>query len=196
MLLESIHKRPQMPDSIFYHHTAMASQSTFGDVVRTIKNRTDKNGKHWVTGYHCVILSDGSISPFCRWDRYGNQVSGYNATSLGIAFNGNFETDPKIPFSNPDGRFGSPFPTEIQVNSGARVVALWALLYDIPLDFSKSIRPHCVVSNKTCPGSNFTDEQFKNMVTGFCTHWKNTPSIMEKIAQYRLKPYTIDKNWS
>ena len=56
-------------------------------MVKVIKD------KGWLTGYHCVVVKDGSIHPFCRWDRYGNHAKGHNLTSLGIAFNGNFETE-------------------------------------------------------------------------------------------------------
>ncbi|MBN1552071.1 N-acetylmuramoyl-L-alanine amidase [bacterium] len=195
VVLESIHVRQKKPDSIYYHHTAMSSSSTFDDVVKTIKNHTDKNGNHWVTGYHCVILSDGSISPFCRWDRYGNHATGYNMNSLGIAFNGNFETNPKIPFSNPDGRCGEPRPTEVQLVSGGRIVALWSLVYGIPCDFNRSIMPHNKVSDKTCPGTQFPYDQFKRIVEDFITQWNKSPTVMEKIEQFKIKPFVFDKGW-
>jgi hypothetical protein len=124
---------------IVYHHTAMNSASRFEDVVRVIKNRVDE-GKHWVTGYHCVVTSDGVAHPFCRWDRYGNHVAGYNRRSLGISFNGNFETNPSVPYANPDGRYGAPRPTEEQLRTGARVVALWSLVY-VDLDFTRVRAP-------------------------------------------------------
>jgi len=43
---------------------------------------------------------------------------GFNRRSLGISFNGNFETNPNVPFSNPDSRYGPPRPMEPQLRAG------------------------------------------------------------------------------
>jgi hypothetical protein len=181
--LEDTHLRKKDPDLIVYHHTAMTSKSTFQDVVRVIKD------KKWLTGYNCVIQYDGSIHPFCSWDRFGNHAIGYNARSLGISFNGNFETDPKIPFSNPDGRMGPSRPSEAQVKSGARVVALWTFIYPIPVDFEKSIIPHNKISTKTCPGNSFPYGEFQKWVEYFRTEWEKSEAIKQRIEAFKLKPY-------
>ncbi len=181
--LENIHVRKQNPDLIVYHHTAMNSKSTFQDVVRVIKDR------NWSTGYNCVIHYSGSIHPFCRWDRYGNHAIGYNMRSLGISFNGNFETNSAVPFSNPSGRMGPSRPSEAQLRAGARVVALWTFLYDIEIDFEKTIIPHNKISSKTCPGSSFPYDEFKKWVEHFHSKWSQSDFAGEKIAAYKLKPY-------
>lgn len=181
--LENIHVRRQNPDLIVYHHTAMNSKSTFQDVVRVIKDR------NWSTGYNCVIHYSGTIHPFCRWDRYGNHALGYNMRSLGISFNGNFETNPDVPFSNPSGRMGPSRPSEAQLTAGARVVALWTFLYEIDIDFEKTIIPHNKISSKTCPGSSFPYDEFKKWVEHFHTKWSQSDFAKEKIAAYKLKPY-------
>lgn len=192
--LEWAHKRKKNPDLIVYHHTAMSSRSTFEDVVRVIKNRTDSKGNHWLTGYNCVVPFDGSIHPFCRWDRYGNHAAGYNRNSLGIAFNGNFETDPKVPYSNPDGRYGDARPSEVQLKAAARVVTLWTFLYPIEVDFEKSIIPHNKLSSKTCPGSEFPYDEFKKWVEFYRTRWDKSAAVKERIEEFKLKPYLyIDK---
>jgi N-acetylmuramoyl-L-alanine amidase-like protein len=188
-VLESVHRRDQDPNLVVYHHTALSSDSTFEDVVGVIKSRTDASGQHWLTGYNCVILADGSIHAFCRWDRYGSHAVGYNRRSLGIAFNGNFETNPTVPFSNPDGRYGESRPTDVQLRAGARVVALWTFLYPIQLDFAGSIIPHKQIASKACPGSNFPYDQFKQLVTFYRQRWEQTSSVMAAIAAFRLKPY-------
>ena len=169
--LEWVHIRKSDPSMIIYHHTTMNRSSSFEDVVNVIKSRTDSKGNHWITGYNCVITEDGGIHPFCRWDRYGNHAAGLNAKSLGLSFNGNFETDASIPFSNPDGRYGPPMPTDEQLDAGARIVALWCHLYNIPLDFDERIIPHSQVSDKTCPGKNFPTEMFRKLVTKYHTAW-------------------------
>ncbi len=187
--LEGIHRRPADPNLVVYHHTAMSSRSTFEDVVRVIKSRTDSQGNHWITGYNCVILADGSIHAFCRWDRYGNHAVGYNRQSLGITFNGNFETNPKVPFSNPDGRFGAPRPTEAQLKAGARIVTLWSLIYPIPIDFEKAIIPHKQISPKTCPGNMFPYDEFKKLVEFYRGQWEKSAAVKQRIASFKLKPY-------
>jgi hypothetical protein len=189
-LLERVHIRPRDPDMIVIHHTAMSSRSTFEDVVRTIKDRTDGKGNHWVTGYNCVILADGAIRPFCRWDRFGNHAAGYNEQSLGLAFNGNFEPDPKVPFSNPDGRYGATRPTDAQLRAGARVVALWTFLYDgIKLDFERNIIPHRKISSKTCPGSAFPYQEFEKLVKQYVELWQKSAAVQQSLAAYKDKPY-------
>jgi len=188
-ILEGIHHRGQEPSMIVYHHTAMRHTASMEDLVRVIKERTDGHGNHWVTGYHCVILGDATIAPFCRWDRCGNHAAGYNRQSLGLTFMGNFETDPRVPFSNPDGRYGPSRPTEAQLVNGARVAALWTLLYTIEPDFEKAIIPHRQISSKSCPGGNFPYATFQDLVRDFHTRWKQDPVAQERIAQFALKPY-------
>src|SRR2546425_2523926 len=174
-LLETVHRRTAKPDLVVYHHTAMSSESSFEDVVRVIKSRTDDQNNHWLTGYNCVILADGSVHAFCRWDRYGSHAVGYNARSLGIAFNGNFETDPRVPSSNPDGRYGPPRPTEAQLRAGARVVTLWTFLYPIALDFDRQIIPHRQIASKACPGSQFPYAEFRQLVAFYRSRWEHSP---------------------
>jgi len=187
--LEHVHRRGADPDLIIYHHTAMHAESTFDDVVRVITSRTDSRGNRWLTGYNCVVVASGSIHPFCRWDRYGNHVAGHNRRSLGIAFNGNFETDPSVPFSNPDGRYGEPRPGEAQLRAGARVIALWTLLYDIPADFGTTVLPHNALAQKACPGSEFPHAELERWVGYFRRRWQASDFAQERIAAFRLKPY-------
>lgn len=187
--LEWVHKRKKNPNQIVYHHTAMNSRSTFEDVVRVIKNRTDSKGNHWVTGYNCVICTEGSIHPFCRWDRYGNHAAGHNLRSLGLTFNGNYETDRSVPFSNPDGKMGLSRPTEAQLKSAARVVTLWTFLYPIAVDFDKLIIPHNAISNKTCPGSNFPFDEFREWIKLYRKKWETSTAIQDRIQTFKLKPF-------
>ncbi len=187
--LEAVHLRPADPSMIVYHHTAMDSRTGFDDVVRVIKDRKDANGRNWLTGYNCVILADGSVHPFCRWDRYGSHAVGYNRDSLGISFNGNFETNPLVPFSNPDGRMGPSRPTTAQLEAGARVVALWTFLYDIKADFDKVIIPHKQIASKACPGSNFPYERFQALVKFYRQRWAQPGLARDRIAAFNERPF-------
>jgi hypothetical protein len=190
-ILQDVHLPPAPPDLAVIHHTAMPRASTFEDVVRVIKSRTDERGNHFLTGYHCVVLVDGSIHPFCRWDRFGNHVAGFNKRSLGLAYNCNCETDPSVPFSNPTGRYGPPRPTEVQLKSGAKVVVLWSYLYpDITIDFQRHIVTHRQLTpDKACPGSQFPWDEFKALVEHYRSRWDKSQLIQERIAAFRMKPY-------
>ncbi len=203
------HRRPHDPDCVVFHHTAMHSDTTFDDVVRVIKGHTydiksvDRNGKpivkkaHWLTGYNCVILADGSIHPFCRWDRAGIHAGNMNARSLGIAFNGNFETNPNVSGANVGNRLGIDKPSDAQLKSGARVIALWILLYgiDYAAKFAENIIPHwkCPPARSTvCPGSNFPYAELETIVRRYCEAWKK-PGVSAMIEDYKLKPYIFQK---
>ena len=185
--LEYRHRRPADPAVIVYHHTSMHSDASFADVVRIIKD------KGWLTGYHCVVFKDGSIHAFCRWDRYGNHVAGYNLRSLGVAFNGNFETDARVPFANVNGRFGEPKPTDEQMHAAARVIALWGHLYAIPLNWRQNIVPHRELAATRCPGSNFPLVEFRKLIQHYHAQWSGSASAREELELYRQKPYLFVK---
>ncbi|MGH7493423.1 MAG: peptidoglycan recognition protein family protein [bacterium] len=186
-LLQHRHRREADPNLIVYHHTSMHSGTSFAEVVKIIKD------KGWLTGYHCVVLQDGSIHAFCRWDRYGSHVQGHNRRSLGLALNGNFETDPRIPFANVNGRFGEPKPTDEQLHAAARVAALWCHVYAIPLNWHQSILPHRELSATRCPGSNFPLPEFRKLIQHYHTQWSSSASARDELELYRQKPYLFVK---
>jgi hypothetical protein len=181
--LEHVHLRPANPDLIVVHHTGMHSDTTFAEVVSLIKQ------KGWLTGYHCVVLKDGSIHPFCRWDRYGTHVRGYNRRSLAIALHGNFETDPAQPFANADGRYGLTAPSDVQLDAAARVVALWTFLYEIPLAFESAIVPHSALVPTACPGSNFPLVLFQQLIRSYRQQWEQSEEARREIALFQQRPF-------
>lgn len=180
--LETTHLRKKPIDLIVYHHTAMHSDSPFEEIIREF----DRKG--WLTGYHCIIMKDGTIRVLCRWDRFGNHVRGYNQTSLGISLHGNFEPNPRVPFSNPDGRMGIMHPTPIQLENAAKIVALWSILYQVPLDFNKSILPHRKLAPKACPGANFPQANFIAQVTDYHAKWSADQKMLDAIQRFSLNP--------
>ena len=185
--LDNEHKRSGNPTLIVFHHTAMSASASFKDIVDEFLIQ-----KKWLTGYHCVIMPDGTIRPFCRWDRYGSHTKGRNTRSLGIAFHGNFHTEPDDKFSNADGRYGNQRPTEAQLHAGARVVALWAYLYDgIQLDFDNCILPHrtALPGHTVCPGSNFAYREFEKLVRNYYDAWRESNLALDEIGKFKQKEY-------
>jgi hypothetical protein len=184
--LEQRHLRGGEPNLIVYHHTAMSSNVPFQGVVDEFLVN-----KGWSTGYHCVIMPDGAIKPFCRWDRYGNHAKGLNQLSLGIAFHGNFHTIANDRYANHDGRYGNQRPTPAQLDAGARLIALWVHLYpDIDLDFDGHILPHkkAIPGHTVCPGSNFPHDELIERVTTYYEQWQSSPAA-QQISTFKQKPY-------
>jgi hypothetical protein len=188
--LEHVHLRKANPDKIILHHTSMHSDATFEDVVRTIKSRTDSKGNYWLTGYNCVIFADGIIRPFCRWDRSGNHTAGYNRRSLGLAFNGNFESNFQSKGANTDGRFGIRSPSAEQIQSGAQLITLWLYIYDqLNPDFNECIVQHNKLSATVCPGNGFARTQIEDLVYYYYELWSNSQIIQQRINEFKFKPY-------
>ncbi len=189
--LDRVHMRSGKPNLVVYHHTAMASFSPFSDVVNEILNH-----KKWLTAYHCVIMPDGSVEPFCRWDRNGNHAKGRNDRSLGIAFHGNFHTaldrSAQDKFANSDGRFGNQLPTEAQLHAGARVIALWMNLYDdIGANLETSVLPHheALPNHTVCPGSNFPHAELRRLIRLYLAAWQQSEASRQGIQAFRQLPY-------
>ena len=202
--LEHTHLRKRTVDLIVYHHTALHADATFGDVV------TEFDRKGWLTGYHCVVFKDGTIRVLCRWDRVGNHAHGVNFRSLGVALNGNFETNPGVQQSNYDGRYGIQRPTRVQVKAAAQVTALWTLLHrkDKPsfpvkidpvfpvstcssptddLSTVQGIVPHCHVKETACPGSNFPHDLFQDLVRGYADDWSKDPAFLKALNRFSTR---------
>ncbi len=177
------HLRQRPIDMIIIHHTAMHADAPFEAIVAEFER------KNWLAGYHSIVFKDGTVRTFTRWDRMGSHTRGYNSRSLGIAFHGNFEPDPAVPFSNPDGRMGILVPTAAQLEAGARVIAWWVLLYGVPLDFQKHIVPHRQLAPKACPGSNFPLSALADRVQQLVTEWQENPRVLARVEQFKHFPY-------
>jgi hypothetical protein len=185
--LETTHLRKTPISLIIYTATYLHSDTSFGTIVKIIEEVRGMS-----TGYHCVIQADGSIHSFCRWDRTGLCVTGYNDRSLFIAFNGNFETDPRIAGANADGRYGPTKPTDAQIDAGARMVTLWTFLYSIPVDFEKSILAKKQVSdNSNSPGSQFPYNEFKELVLKYRKLWEKSEAVQKRIEIFKKQPYVM-----
>jgi hypothetical protein len=188
--LEFTHLYQAPVDMIVYHHTTLHSDAPFSEVVKEFDR------KQWLTGYHSIVFKDGSIRVLCRWDRFGNHAQGYNAHSMGIAFQGSFETDARVPCSNYDGSLGLLAPTTEQVDSGARVVALWCHMHNMlpafpektDAEFPKGIIPHKLIAAKACPGNNFPYELFKQYIKQYYHAWAADPQFKPALEAFKLIP--------
>lgn len=85
-------------------------------------------------GYHYYIRKDGSIYRGRPENVEGAHTEGYNAISIGVCFEGNFETETM---------------SEKQLSAG-----IW-LIKDILTRYNVPIAPHRNFANTACPGRNF-----------------------------------------
>ena len=168
--------RRENPSMVVFHHSATHSDTSFQRIVELEKER------ELDPSYHCVVTADGVYHNYCRWDSIGWHAHGVNRKSLGICLVGNFETDPRVPGNNADGRFGNKSPTEAQLDTAARVVALWRLLYGIPAD---QVVPHRRVRSTACPGSNFPEAEFLQRVQDYHDRWKDEPAVLAEIEDLK-----------
>ena len=182
--LEGRNRRGGNPIKIIYHHTAMHDHKSFQDIVNEFLVT-----KGWSTGYHSVIMPDGKVEPFCRWDRVGNHAKGNNNRTLGVSFHGNFHTLENDKFSNATGAFGAQEPSEAQINAGARQIALWAQLYE--LDIELDVLPHKDVlpGHTVCPGSNFPHSLLKQKIAFYYGLLAGNEFAKADLSQLKESPY-------
>lgn len=183
--------RKENPDMIIYHHTGMYSDTTFEDVVRVFEARG------FPTGFNAVITSDGKCHNYCRWDARGIHAQGFNERSLGLAFCGCFDSDPNVPGSNIDGEMGNMVPTNEQLLTGAKVAALWSLLYQIDLKQKHGLTPHMDVAPDgkptACPGNQFPHARFRTLVERFVDEWTKSTQAQSEIQDFAMKKYIFVK---
>ncbi len=179
--------RKNNPDSIVYHHTGMSSNLTFTEIVRIIE------GRGFETGFHAIIMPDGTGENYCRWDAMGVHSNGYDSRSLGLAFSGCFESNPNIPGNNSQGEMGNIAPTDAQILTGAKLVALWALIYGIDLNHPERFLPHQSITpnsaNQNCPGSEFPYSRFEILTREIWEEWKNSPQVAGELIDFSKKQY-------
>lgn len=196
--LENSHKYPANGkiNLAVYHHTCMHSDAPFEEVVKEF----DRKG--WLTGYHCVVFHDGSIRVLCRWDRFGNHAKSHNTHSFGLAFQGNFETRPEVPSSNPDGSLGIQSPTLVQLQAAARVMAMYAFLHQFPPTFHEpgqilnpvaGIIPHRLLANKACPGNNFPEKEFETIIQEYHSNWHDAPDFKKALERFKNQAMVTHK---
>lgn len=179
--------REKNPDTIVYHHTGMNSNLTFTEITRIIE------GRGFATGFHEIIMPDGTCESYCRWDAMGIHSNGHDSRSLGLAFSGCFESNSTISGSNSKGEMGNITPTDAQIVAGAKIVALWALIYGIDLNQPDRFLPHKSLAtnstNQNCPGSEFPYSRFEMLCREIWEEWKNSPQLAGELIDFSKKQY-------
>lgn len=124
-------------ERIILHH-AESSSCTVEDIDRWHK----KNG--WTCiGYHFFIKKDGTIYRGRQENSVGAHAGGANSNSIGICFEGRYETE-QMP--------------DAQVESGKELVAYLKNKYGI-----SKVQKHSDVCSTSCPGKNFRFDEIANV---------------------------------
>lgn len=146
-------------ERIILHH-ADASNCTAEDIDRWHK----KNG--WTCiGYHFFVKKDGTIYRGRQENSVGAHAGGANSNSIGICFEGRYETE-QMP--------------NAQVEAGKELVAYLKNKYNI-----SKVQKHSDVCSTSCPGKNFRFDEIANSTV------KNVNTSVEVKKEVRGNVATI-----
>lgn len=116
---------------LIIHHAAAPSAS-----VETIHKW--HLGRGWAgIGYNFYVRRDGSVYQGRGWDTVGAHCAGFNSTSVGICFEGNYETEQDMP--------------KVQYNAGVELMAETLRRYPTITE----ICGHKAHGSTACPGRYF-----------------------------------------
>lgn len=132
-------------DMIVLHHASATSCT-----VEDIHNWHLANG--WTGfGYHYFVNKKGDIFKGRPDDTIGSHAKGFNSTTLGICFEGNFEKET---------------PTQEQIDAGLELVEYLKKKYGI-----NRVKGHGELMATSCPGAHFPMERFigakENLILSF-----------------------------
>ena len=123
---------------LIYHHTGVTARQT----VQVIHN-FHRNTQGWAgIGYHAYIRRNGDIWQGRPFEMQGAHASGANFDSIGVAFEGNLETE---------------HLTQEQINSG-----LWLQAHLFEQFGTLQVLQHRDVGATACAGRNFPIATFQN----------------------------------
>lgn len=124
-------------ERIILHH-ADASNCTADDI-----DRWHKQKDYTCIGYHFFIKKDGTIYRGRKENSVGAHAYGSNHNSIGICFEGRYETE-QMP--------------DVQVQAGKELVAYLKNKYGI-----SKVQKHSDVCSTSCPGRNFRFDEIANV---------------------------------
>ena len=122
-------------DMIVIHHTGCNDIDASAEQIHGLHINNGWAG----IGYHFVIRKDGTIERGRAENLVGAHVTGHNSDSIGICFEGNFETETM---------------GEAQKNAGAELVEYLKKKYSI-----STVVRHKDLAATACPGKNFPFEE-------------------------------------
>lgn len=132
-------KKRSTTEYIILHHSAAN-----GDVM-SVHNGHLANGWSGI-GYHFYIRKDGRVYRGRPIATVGAHCVGYNDKSVGVCFEGNYETGAEM--------------TDIQKRAGRETVSYLKNVYH-----KAQVMRHCDFANTACPGKKFPFEEIKKGVT-------------------------------
>ena len=146
-------------ERIILHHAESSSCT-----VEDIDNWHKKNG--WTCiGYHFFVKKDGTIYRGRQENSVGAHARGANSNSIGICFEGRYETE-QMP--------------DAQVKAGKELVAYLKNKYNI-----SKVQKHSDVCSTSCPGKNFRFDEIANSTV------KNVNTSVEVKKEVRGNVATI-----
>lgn len=153
-------------DMIVLHHAAAKHCSVY-----QVNQWHLSNGWSMI-GYHYFINKEGKIFRGRPDDVIGSHAKGYNATSLGICFEGDFSAE---------------LPTQAQIDAGLELVEYLKKIYNI-----KNVKGHKDLMSTSCPGSLFPLEKFttkanENLILSF--------QRATSADGFKFKSYGLDGKW-
>lgn len=138
---ERLNKR-KSTKRIIIHHAATSSAN-----VETIHSWHIARG--WAGfGYNFYVCKDGSIYKGRGWDTVGAHCASYNSTSIGICFEGNYETETDMP--------------QAQYDAGVELIRLALGKYPGVTEICGHKAHGCT----TCPGKHFPLEAMISAAKG------------------------------
>ena len=153
-------------DMIVLHHAAASHCSIYNIHNWHLSNQ-------WSGfGYHYFINKEGRIFRGRQDDVIGSHAKGYNSTSIGICFEGDFNKE---------------MPTQAQIDSGLELVEYLKKQYNI-----KNVKGHKDLMATDCPGNLFPLEKFttnedENLVLSF--------QRAASADGFNFKSYGLDGKW-
>jgi hypothetical protein len=149
---------------IILHHSGSSSLS-----VEELHNLHQKKG--WAgIGYHYFIAKDGDVYEGRPRETVGEHTPGQNQESVGICFEGNFDTEEL---------------TKQQENAAIKLLTTLSIAYS-----DAELRQHRdFAQNKTCPGIKFPFEHLLQSVATTISNIGFSTAISKQ--NYKTNPYTI-----
>ncbi len=184
--------RKQNPRYIVIHHSGTHENMKLDELIRHIQETNDEQSKRFYQhpAFHTVITKDGAYHHYGRWDSLGAHMlkgkSVSNGNSLALCFMGNYENRSRVQGYNDWDT--NPKPTEAQIETGAKMIALWRLLYNIK---EKNVLPHRTLNRgqTSCPGNNFPLERLVARSGQLAESWRRDEQIMKAIERFKQKKY-------